>query len=125
MDVYRTPEVSSEPPLVDTSTPIASDAPTREPPLSPVGTLTSPGFRALRMMGTTLATASETRIEVFSTLFAMKRDPHALTWCVDVPTLQLIQRIEIPPRQIAMIMVRNASAALLRANPRMAVYRAG
>ncbi|KAJ9093043.1 hypothetical protein QFC21_006534 [Naganishia friedmannii] len=96
MSVYRTPWAvppsspssvsgitSKEPPATnERSTDTCTEA-----PLAIHGSITSPGYRALRMNRTTLVTASETRIEIF-----------------DVPTLQLVKRIEIPRRQIAMIM---------------------
>ncbi|KAJ9112092.1 hypothetical protein QFC22_006392 [Naganishia vaughanmartiniae] len=96
MSVHRTPwAVPSKPAATlsssaagETSTPDNPETDSRaEGPLVIHGTITSPGYRALRMNGTTLVTASETRIEIF-----------------DVPALQLIRRIEIPRRQIAMIM---------------------
>ncbi|KAI5449261.1 hypothetical protein NCC49_005177 [Naganishia albida] len=86
MDVYR----ASDPELRETPASTATKpegSPSRQPPLSWFGEISSPGFRALRLMGTTLATGSETRIELF-----------------DVPALELVQRIEIAPRQITMIM---------------------
>lgn len=114
MDVYRVSD--AEPESTATSSPSTSgEAALREPPLSPFGEITSPGFRALRMAGTTLATASETRIDVFGKLFGNFARCR-LTQFVDVPTLQLVHRIEIPPRQIAMIMVCGLCAVLPRAN---------
>lgn len=112
MDVYRVSD--TEPSSRITSSPSTSDeASVREPPLSPFGEIRSPGFRALRMMGTTLATASETRIDVFGRSFGNLARCR-LTWFVDVPTLSLIQRIEIPRRQIAMIMVCGVSKRCLK-----------
>ncbi|KAJ9118453.1 hypothetical protein QFC24_006099 [Naganishia onofrii] len=96
MSVYRTPWAVPPSSLSSVANPANKEPTTTKEhsvDTSPVetltihGSITSPGYRALRMNGTTLVTASETRIEIF-----------------DVPTLQLVKRIEIPRRQIAMIM---------------------
>jgi hypothetical protein len=81
MDVYRVSD--AEPESTATSSPSTSgEAALREPPLSLFGEITSPGFRALRMVGTTLATASETRIDVFGrSLTSVKTQADSLCRC--------------------------------------------
>ncbi|GHJ89015.1 hypothetical protein NliqN6_5417 [Naganishia liquefaciens] len=82
MTVYKTslPDQPSSQRETDAST-VSSPSPT--PPLAFHGTITSQGFRALRLHGMSLLTASTRRIDVF-----------------DVVSLQLLQRIEIPAGQI-------------------------
>ncbi|KAJ9105033.1 hypothetical protein QFC19_003664 [Naganishia cerealis] len=78
MSIYRTPWAvqptttttpaspqSARPETEPPPTNDESDAARDEHPLSVHGTITSRGYRALRMMGRTLATASDTRIQIF------------------------------------------------------------